>query len=183
MSGKLSNNLIMIENGQLTTYSLDDKLVWEIGRPSKENCPDIKMYSTTVSRKHGKFQNMDGIWFYLDNNGKNGTVYNNKHVECGMNGRVKPIMLKDGDVLIFGGGEEASINCKTIWTMFSAYKCDDIWRVIDTKEYDELFFEIGEKIIKYQRPEKGTVIRQKEGIAIYMGGITYLSGDISVTGR
>ena len=39
---KISNTLIIIENGQLSTYSLDDKLSWEVGRPSKDNFPDIK---------------------------------------------------------------------------------------------------------------------------------------------
>lgn len=105
MYGKKEKNLIIIENGQLTSYMLDDKNVWEVGRPSKENIPDIKLHSTTVSRRHGKFQNLDGEWFYLDYNGKNGTVYNQKHIKPGINGRVRPVMLKDGDLFVFGGGE------------------------------------------------------------------------------
>lgn len=54
MNIKKSNNLVVIENGQLTQYSLDDKNVWEVGRPSRDNVPDIKLHSTTASRKHGK---------------------------------------------------------------------------------------------------------------------------------
>ena len=64
MNGKKSRNgnqLIVIENGQLSTYTLDDRLVWEVGRASKDNLPDIRLHSETVSRKHGKFQNIDGI--------------------------------------------------------------------------------------------------------------------------
>ena len=95
MYGKKENNLIIIENGQLTSYMLDNKNVWEVGRPSKENIPDIKLHSATVSRRHGKFQKLDGEWFYLDYNGKNGTVYNQKHIKPGINGRVRPVMLKD----------------------------------------------------------------------------------------
>ena len=107
MHGKNGNSLIIIEKGQLTAYTLDDRNVWEIGRPSKGNIPDIKLHSTTVSRKHGKFQNMDGVWFYVDYNGKNGTVYNQKHINPGINGRMKPVMLYDGDILVFGGGDDA----------------------------------------------------------------------------
>ena len=74
MRGKKGNSLVVIENGQLTTYSLDDRVTWEVGRPSKENIPDIKLHSATVSRQHGRFQNMDGIWFYVDRMGKNGNA-------------------------------------------------------------------------------------------------------------
>ena len=58
MHGKIENNLILIENGQIFSYVLDNKNSWEIGRPSKDNIPDIKLHSATVSRKHGKFQNI-----------------------------------------------------------------------------------------------------------------------------
>ena len=30
MLGKKGNSLVVIENGQLTTYSLDDKVTWEV---------------------------------------------------------------------------------------------------------------------------------------------------------
>ena len=112
MRNKKGNNLIIIENGQLTSYVLDDKKIWEIGRPSKENMPDIRLHSATVSRKHGKFQNVDGVWFYLDYNGKNGTVYNKKHITPGLKGNRKPIILNDGDTFVFGGGEEESLIAK-----------------------------------------------------------------------
>lgn len=180
MRGKKGNSLIVIENGQISTYLLDDKLVWEVGRPSKDNLPDIRLHSTTVSRKHGRFQNIDGMWFYLDKKGKNGTVYNGKHVTGGIRGRYKPIPLKDGDVLIFGGGEEALITSKTIWTMFSEHIYDERWRVEDTKGLSRIIFSEGEDNTVLENPQKGTIIEKDNGIAIYMGDITYLSGDITV---
>lgn len=182
MSGKKNSNLIVIENGQIKTYLLDDKLQWDIGRPSKENKPDIKLYSSTVSRKHGSFRNMDGIWFYVDGNGKNGTVYNKKRIKVGLNGRVKPVMLSDGDILVFGGGDEEVINSATIWTMFSNRDFDEIWCVADTKDYDEIGFCDGYKEIRYHKPEKGMVVNMEKGIAIYMGDITYISGNIKISG-
>lgn len=108
MSSNKINRLIVIENGQLISYDLDNKLVWEVGRPSINNVPDIKLHTLTVSRKHGRFQNMDGMWFYIDKKGKNGTVYNGKYITTGLKGRIKPVALKNGDILIFGGGKESN---------------------------------------------------------------------------
>ncbi len=183
MHGKKANNLVLIENGQIFSYSLDDKISWEVGRPSKDNIPDIKLHSATVSRKHGKFQNMDGVWFYLDYKGKNGTVYNHKHLVAGLNGRIKPVMLNDGDTFVFGGGEEEVINCKTIWALFVTRSFDKNWRVVDSKGYKKLQFVFGEGSTLMDAPEKGFVIEKETGIAIYMGDLTYLIGDVEVIGR
>lgn len=182
MHGKKGNNLIVIENGQLTTYPLDDKNKWELGRPSKDNIPDIKLHSATVSRKHGRFQNMDGVWFYMDYNGKNGTVYNDKHIQAGLNGRVKPVILSDGDVFVFGGSSETVINYKTIWAMFVTKAYDDCWRVVDSKGLTTLQFADGDNITVLENPDKGTVIDKNNGIAIYMGDLTYMLGNMEVTG-
>lgn len=183
MNGKKSRNgnqLIVIENGQLSTYMLDDRLVWEVGRASKDNLPDIRLHSETVSRKHGKFQNIDGIWFYVDYYGKNGTVCRGKHVAAGVGGRSKPILLKNGDVFVFGGGETAVINHKTVWAMFVTHGSDERWRVADTKEDFLLTFTDGTVTVTKEKPDKGTVIDLDHGMAIYMGDITYLVGDITL---
>ncbi len=182
MRGKDKNNLIVIENGCISSYSLDDRLVWELGRSSRDSKPDIRLHSATVSRRHGKFQNMDGIWFYIDYRGKNGTVYNDKHITAGLNGRVKPIMLKDGDVFVFGGGEEAVISCKTIWAMYSRKDFAGRWRVEDTKGLSKVCFTDGVDTTIMQNPAKVTIVEKSDGMAIYMGNITYLYGDISVMG-
>ena len=183
MNYRKNNNLIVIEKGQISTYLLDDKLQWTIGRPSMENTPDIKLHSTTVSRKHGCFKNIDGIWFYSDGNAKNGTVYNKKRIKPGLNGSVRPVMLGDGDILVFGGGNEEVINSSTIWTMFSNSYLDGLWRVADTKGYEEVLFYDEHKKIEYHKPNKGTVIKLENGMAIYMGDITYLLGNVEITGK
>lgn len=183
MNKSRSNNLVVIENGLISTYLLDDKLQWSIGRPSGENKPDIRLHSSTVSRKHGSFHNMDGIWFYIDGNGKNGTVYNKKRIKAGINGRVKPIMLSDGDIMIFGGGDEEVINSSTIWAMYTSKSIDSLWRVVDTKEQNDLLFMDVTNERRYHKPEKGLVIEMNSGIAIYMGDITYLSGNIELVGK
>ena len=182
MHGKKENNLIVIENGTLVTYVLDDKLIWEVGRRSYDTVPDICLHTATVSRKHGRFENIDGVWFYLDNNGKNGTVYNGQHITPGIRGRIKPITLNDKDIFIFGGGEEPVINSKTVWAMFSEHGFDERWRVEDTKGLEMLSFTDGIDKTELHRPQKGTVIDKEYGLAVYMGNITYLVGKMAVSG-
>lgn len=180
MFGKKSNHLVVIENGQLKSYFLDNKLEWNIGRPSREKNPDIKLYSTTVSRKHGRLDNQDGIWFYVDLKGKNGTIYNKGRIKTGIGGRANPILLKHKDILIFGGGEEAVINSKTIWSIFLEREYEEKWRVEDTRDFNRVVFTDGEHATTLENPQKGTVIEKEKGIAIYMGDITYLNGEIAI---
>jgi len=182
MKDKKENILVIIENGQIKTYTLDDKIKWEIGRPSKNNNPDINLRSTTVSRKHGKFENLDGIWFYVDYNGKNGTVYNHKYISPGLKGRIKPVMLEHGDVFVFGGSKEEVINCKTVFGLFLTEEFEDGWRIVDTKDYGKIKFITDDKITTRENPKKGMVIHTNYGIAIYMGSLTYLTGNIEIEG-
>ncbi len=182
MNSNKGNSLIVIENGKLNTYSLDNRLKWSVGRGSKDNVPDILFHSPTVSRKHGLFKNIDGIWFYYDENGKNGTVYNGKHLTTGINGRIKPIMLNKKDVLIFGGGNEAVINEKTVWTLYYDRVLDAPWRIEDTKSIMQVVFTDGDETTKLVSPCKGTVIDLPDGMAIYMGDVTYITGNMKVKG-
>lgn len=178
---KIMNQLIVIENGQLDAICLDDRTSWEIGRGSREFRPDIRLHSPTVSRKHGKFQNMDGCWFYTDYNVKNTTVYNNRHIRKGLGGKSKPVMLRDGDVFVFGCGETPEINEKTIWALYSSRNCEGAWRAADTRGVHHLTFSDGKQTMQLECPPKGTVITQPAGMGIYMGDITYLLGQTALS--
>ena len=182
MNGKRGNSLVVIINGKPSVYCLDDRLIWKIGRRSSETRPDIELDLPTVSRKHGVIKNIDGFWFYYDVNGKNGTVYNGEKISPGICGRIKPVMLNGGDILIFGGGEHAAVNSKTIWSMFYETTLDKPWRVEDTNGIKDPVFTDGIKTVNTQNPAKGSVIDLENGMAIYMGEVTYLTGDIKVTG-
>lgn len=113
--------------------------------------------------------------------GKNGTVYNHMRIETGYNGRLKPIILKDGDTFVFGGGEKEIINGRTVWGMFMTHVYDNVWRVVDSKGYTRLCVISDGKETTIDNPSKGTVLKDDEGIAIYMGNLTYISGNIEVT--
>ncbi len=176
----MNNNLVVIENGKLNTYMLDDKEAWEVGRLSRNSSPDIAFCSPTVSRKHGKFQNMDGIWFYLDYSGKNGTVYKDEKIKAGARGRIKPILLSDKDVLIFGGGANADVNSQTIWTMYSTKSYEDNWNVVDTKGKEQLEVTDGIHTRQCVNLKKGTVIELEHGTVIYMGEVSFVTGGVSL---
>lgn len=180
MTERTRNRLVVIYEGQIAEYCLDDKTVWNVGRPSKDNFPDIEMCSATVSRKHGKFQNMNGVWFYVDNSGVNGTVYNGKHITKNSWGQIKPVLLNDGDIFIFGCGDEPVINADTVWAMFNTGGSDGVWRKADTGGRHIITFKCGDRTITKQDPAVGTVFGNDSGIVIFMGDTIYMTGEISL---
>lgn len=180
MNGKIENYLIIIEKGVLTTYCLDNRLVWEMGRGTKENIPDIRLNCATVSRKHGRFQNMDGIWYYVDGYGKNGTTRNGIYLEPGLRGRVKPIELEPGDRFIFGSGKTNIINDNSVWGMYINTCVEGDWKVVNTDNREVINIIDKDKIIPMINSTKGTVYNSDNGMAIYMGEVTYLYGDFDI---
>lgn len=180
MRGNKKNALLVIERGIPTVYDLDEKLRWEVGRLSKDNIPDIPLCSRTISRQHGYFKNIDGCWFYVDNNKKNGTVYNGKHITGGLKGRVRPISLKDRDVLVFGGGETPVVSQKTAWAIFTEYDFGGSCQIENTANLECFSVSDGNSCIKLEHPAKGTVLDLDAGLAVYLGDATYLLGNIQL---
>lgn len=176
------NNLVVIENGNINNYELDDKEIWNVGRPTKSNAPDIGMNIPTISRKHGLFRRIDGLWFYVDASGKNGTVYKNKKIKKGLNGNVRPVMLKDGDTFVFGGDETAVICDNTVWAMFYSKSSSNYWKKIDTAGANKLNFSNGQLDTECSNLVKGTVIKLGNDMAVYMGDATYVSGNMKIIG-
>jgi pSer/pThr/pTyr-binding forkhead associated (FHA) protein len=179
---KKSNQLIVVEPNRLKAYSLDDKLVWEVGRPSQNNNPDIRMHAATVSRQQGWIRNINGVWFYAERKGKNGTFRNGKPVTCGIGGRIKPLLLKHGDVMLFGAGSEPVVDPRTVMTVFLEQCPEGTWRAEGTAASRKLLFTDGEQSLTLNKPAMGSFIELEKGIAIYMGEITWLLGDITVIG-
>ena len=174
------NQLIIIENGQLDAICLDDRTSWEVGRGSSEFRPDIRLHSPTISRRHGRFQNVDGCWFYTDYNVKNRTVHNKRKIRKGLGGKSKPVMLKDGDIFVFGSGDEYAINEKTAWALYACGCPEAQWRAADTRGSEMLSFSNGQQTLQFRNPEKGTVVSLPGGLGICMGDLTYLLGRMTL---
>jgi pSer/pThr/pTyr-binding forkhead associated (FHA) protein len=174
------NNLIIIENKILTEYHLDNRNVWEIGRVSKGNTPDICLHAGTVSRKHGKFENVDGVWFYFDYNSKNGTVYNGSRIATVYGSFIRPIILDDGDTLIFGGGGAEVIDERSVFGMYTTETFDGGWRQVDTNGCTNVRIVDSDGEVAAKNPRKGTVVKNDDGIAIYMDDLTYMTGKLQL---
>jgi phage pi2 protein 07 len=91
-------------------------------------------------------------------------------------------MLNNGDVFVFGGGNTEVINSKTAWGLFLERRYDGEWSTMDSAGYKKLHFRSGNNERVLLEPEKGKVIDMEGGIAIYMGNLTYMSGDMKMTG-
>ncbi len=176
----MNSVFVLLENRKMSIYELNGKDSWEIGRPSSDNEPDIKLYAPSVSRKHGKLQMTDGIWFYLDYNKKNGTLYNSRHIDAGINGRIRPVILEDGDVLQFGCRKNEGITDRTTWGMYLTKDYDGITRVEDTKGKNRYTFSDGQNTSTIENPQTGTVIKMQNGLGICMGDTVYLLGTIEL---
>lgn len=174
----MDNALIIIENKNIDYFDLNQKDTWSIGRPHKENMPDIKLMCSTVSREHGSLRCMDGYWFYVDNNTKNGTLFNGKHIGSGYAGRIKPVMLGDGDILMFGCKAGAVLTQTTPWAIYLDHGYDGGYRTTDTAGRDTVIFTDGETPERLTFPKLGTIVRRGHGMAIYMGDTTYLLGNM-----
>lgn len=180
MYGKINNNLLVIEDDNLDVYELDHKAAWEVGRPSPAAVPDIRLYTATVSRRHGKFQNMDGVWFYLDYNGKNGTAYNGKKITSGLRGRTKPLLLTDGDILVFGGSADTVPGPGSVWAMYLQQRFAGDWHAADTMGFRGITVITSTGRLQYEKPERGMIVKQEDGMLLYLGDVAYMAGNISV---
>ncbi len=176
----MGNKLIVVSDGNLREYNLDEKSEWKVGRITPQRMPDIPFNTATVSREHGEFRNVEGVWFYIDAYAKNGTMHNNKYVKRGIGNRVKPILLNDGDIFIFGGGQKPVLNSKSAWAMFYTQDVEGDWRVVDTEGIDKIKLEYNGIITEFSYPPKWTVFKSNNGYAVYIGNNMYLIGSINL---
>jgi pSer/pThr/pTyr-binding forkhead associated (FHA) protein len=176
------NRFVTIEGGRIEVFDLDNRRCWYLGRPSPGNDPDIKFQSTMVSRKHGRLENVDGLWFYFDGYGRNGTLFNWKHLAPGIQGRSVPMMLEDGDCLVFGCGENSQITSKSPLGFFTENEASSEWKKLDSKYYHRIFFKDTIRTQAFEEPEPGTIVKSADGIGIYMGDYSFACGDMKIEG-
>lgn len=120
-------NLVVLEHGSVCCYGMDSKSRWTLGRTTSQNTPDIPLTSQIVSRLHGEFVMIDGQWFYCDLGSRNGTLYNGIKIRSGLNRRVYPVMLENGDVLQIDYSEAGKTDPRGVWMLFSTENIPGEW--------------------------------------------------------
>ena len=108
-------SLLVLESNEVCSYILSSNKRWTLGRQTSENKPDIPLKSRIASRSHGEFFNIDSQWFYCDKGSLNGSFHNGKKIATGINGRVNPILLNNGDVLRIDYEDLETPDSRGIW--------------------------------------------------------------------
>ena len=177
----MTHTLLIFENDTIRSIAFDEKDSWEVGRPTKDNHPDIALNSPTISRHQGRFLKQDMFFFYGDHAAKNATYRNDALLKPGLGGKIKPVMLEPGDQLIFGGSSSTGHGAHAIVTLFiDRPVIEETWRIYETEPYHEFVFSYG-KESKTKKDPKGTkVVQLHEGFAIIMGNKTYMNGKIDL---
>lgn len=129
-------SLVILENGVIKCFDFTMQSRWTIGRTTPENRPDISLTSPIAGRKHGEFVFVSGQWFYCDRGSLNGTFYNGTKIETGLNGRVCPVMLKDGDVLRIDNDDLNMPDPSSVWILFSRTRAQREWRYVSLDDKD-----------------------------------------------
>ena len=119
--------LIIIENGKIRKCLLDNKNIWTIGRATKDNNPDISLYSEIAGRKHGEIIGSGTDWFYIDKGSVNGTYYNGKKIHKDNNGSMTPVLLKNGDILRIDSKDLNNPDPRGVWIMYTTDNVDGEW--------------------------------------------------------
>lgn len=119
--------LVVLEQGVVRSFVLDASARWSLGRESVDNRPEITLQSSVASRRHGEFVQVDDQWFYYDRGSLNGTVYNEKKIRGGMNGRARPVMLQNGDVLRIDHSTAGRSDPRGVWMLFSTERISGEW--------------------------------------------------------
>lgn len=130
--------IVIMENDKIRNCAIDAKNQWTLGRVVPGNSPDIPIVSAIAGRKHGEFICIDGQWFYADGGSINGTYHNGKKIEKGLNGKEKPVMLNNGDVLRIDSNNLDCPDERGVWILFTTDQISNEWIKYELKDKDEL---------------------------------------------
>lgn len=100
-----SVTIVVIEEAGITPYTFRERDSLRFGRRSSGSLPDVAVSSPFVSRDHGQFIRINASWFYCDKGSKNGTILRDRLLKGGMRGRLNPVLMNHGDVLIVSSGK------------------------------------------------------------------------------
>ncbi len=131
--------LIIIDNGFARQIRLDrGEGQWRLGRQNSGTFPDIPLSSAFVSKEHGIFRLVQGVWTY-ENNPENrfGTWYNSEPLgraaEEGRGGMGQRT-LRDGDALTIRAGKE------TVMLLYREHPLEGKWTAFRTEGSEERIY-------------------------------------------
>lgn len=130
-----SANFVVLENGMVRSFKLEEQERWVIGRVSDGMNQDIKLESRIASREHGTILSIDGDWYYKEES-LNGTYHNGKKL---MKERNDIVRLRHGDVLRIGSKKLANSEVMGVWMMFTTGSIGDKWRAVKLERTETYF--------------------------------------------
>ena len=101
-----------------------------LGRESKTGTADIRLDSGIASRNHGEFifEDVEGVYYYRDNNSLNGTFYNGAKLEQLNERGSRAVRLSDGDVLRIDCDNLTNPRSDAVIIIFSTrFSADEAW--------------------------------------------------------
>lgn len=124
LSVKSQASLVVLEEGQIKTYYLGNKIRWKFGRECPGNVPDIPVNSTIVGRKHGEFACIEGEWYFIDGGSLNGTYCNGEKIE---KNEATQFKLCNGDILRVDSKNLNTPDDRGLWMMFVTEELGNNW--------------------------------------------------------
>ncbi len=119
--------MIVFENETITKWMLTSKNRWTIGRQCPANYPDISLKSDIAGRKHGELIYVSNEWFFMDMGSINGTYYNGEKIRDRINGKIKPVLLNNGDILRIDADDLNNPDERGILMIFTTDSIYDRW--------------------------------------------------------
>lgn len=161
-----SENLVILENGNVRSIPLAFGDSWTIGRYIPGNEPNIGLNSTIVSREHGRLEKKNGDWYYVEHGSLNGTYFNGKKIKCERHCESEPVLLQNGDILRIDSTDLDTPEDRGVWMLFSTESIGNQWKTVTLKKKETSFGRDGEICdIELAQPyisAKHMVVRRKE---------------------
>ena len=107
---------------------------------------DIRLNSRIVSRRHGKFTQINRTFYYNDEGSLNGTLLNGEQIGCGHYNRSQRYPLENGDVIKITVPESVG-NPENVMMIFSErMSVNTRWKYISLKDKPSHELEIGRNV-------------------------------------
>lgn len=131
---KSNANLLVFEQGAVRSVPLDFKMEWTIGRNIPGNNQDISLESKIASRQHGVLTSIDGVWYFTDKGSSNGTYYNGVKISNTTGEKIKPVILKNGDIFRIDCDNLENPDDRGVWMMFTTGPVGNQWQTVKLRK-------------------------------------------------